>query len=43
MNLSDHHATIAGIMLTDIVPRDAIDAFDRARSVFVLAFFNYDL
>lgn len=43
MDLSDHHAGIASVSLTGTAPQDVRDAFDRARSVLVYAYFSYDL
>ena len=43
MNLADHHAGIASVSLAGTAPQEVRDAFDRARSVLVYAYFNYDL
>ena len=41
--LADHHSTLAGIRLTDLVPDEVQAAFDRARNTVIYAFFAYDL
>ena len=43
MDLSDHHAMIAGINLVGTAPQEVRGAFDRARSALVYAYFDYDL
>jgi hypothetical protein len=43
MDLPDHHATIADVSLVGTAPQEVRDAFDRARSALVYAYFNYDL
>ena len=43
MTLADHHGTIAGINLSDAVPKEVGAAFDRARNTVIYAFFDSDL
>ena len=43
MTLADHHALLAGISLTEQVPKEIHAAFDRARNALIYAFFDYDL
>jgi hypothetical protein len=43
LSLTDDHAAIAGITLKGCAPQAVWDAFDRARSIFVYAWFDYDL
>lgn len=43
MALADHHSVLAGIRLTDPVPKEVQAAFDRARNAIIYAFFDYDL
>ena len=43
MDLSDHHATIAGVNLLGTAPQEARGAFDCAWSALVYAYFDYDL
>ncbi|HET6182404.1 MAG TPA: hypothetical protein VFA03_02265 [Acetobacteraceae bacterium] len=43
MTLADRHRTIAGINLSDAVPKEVDAAFDRVRNTVIYAFFDYDL
>ena len=43
MAIADHHGQIAEIDLEAVVPAEVRAAFDRARSVLLYAWFDYDL
>lgn len=43
MTFQDHHAAIADVGLKGEAPAEVQKAFDRARSVMIYAFFDYDL
>jgi hypothetical protein len=43
MDLTDHHAAVAGIQLNGSVPGDVRTVFDRARSILLYVYFDYDL
>jgi len=43
MEFPDHHRTVAEVTITGAAPQEVRDAFDRARSVFLYAYFDYEL
>ncbi len=43
MELADHHASVATIELPANAPADLVSMFDRARHVFLYAWFDYEL
>ena len=43
MELRDHHATIAGVVLAGAPPLEVCHAFDLARNALLYAYFTYDL
>jgi len=43
MDLTAHHAIVAQVVLRGTPPDDVREAFDRARNLFLYAYFDYDL
>lgn len=43
MDMSDHHGTVADVVLSGVPPQEVREAFDRARNILVYAYFSYDL
>lgn len=43
IDLAAHHAAVAQIALNGAAPSEVRDAFDRARNLFLYAYFDYDL